>query len=263
MMSLTLPGALTVVRGMTVVARVSGVLVTAPGFSSNQIPRRFRIGVALVISAVIIPTLPDSWSPAVFAGHTSPFTLALLLGAEFLMGFTVSVFVLTVVETVSFAGGTVDINAGFAMAQSVDPSGEHSGTVFSVLFSQLFIILFFTLDAHHDLIRLIAHSFRTIGPGQFALTEGIYLGVTETSAAMFSEGFRMALPVFTALLCINVAMGFIAKFGQEFNVLMLSFPIRIGTGLLVLSASIPLVVQLIRGHVGSLLEWIEALLGGA
>jgi flagellar biosynthesis protein FliR len=45
-------------------------------------------------------------------------------------------------------------------------------------------------------------------------------------------------------LLINVALGLMTRFGEEFEVLMLAFPIRIAVGFFVMAATIPVWVHL-------------------
>jgi hypothetical protein len=55
----------------------------------------------------------------------------------------------------------------------------------------------------------------------------------ELGSRIFSEGFRLSLPIFAVILTINIAMALITKFAQEFQVMMLSFPLRLAVGLFV------------------------------
>ncbi len=45
------------------------------------------------------------------------------------------------------------------------------------------------------------------------------------------------------MFILNLCMGIISRFGQDFQVLMLSFPIRLGVGLLLLIVLMPAFVN--------------------
>ncbi|HUE96615.1 MAG TPA: flagellar biosynthetic protein FliR, partial [Longimicrobiaceae bacterium] len=58
---------------------------------------------------------------------------------------------------------------------------------------------------------------------------------------LFLLGTRFAAPVIATVLLANVAIAVLGRAAPQLNVLAVAFPIQIGLGLLVLSASIPLV----------------------
>jgi len=243
-----------------VLARVSGVFLGLPVLGSTLVPKRTRLLCALAVSAALLPALPRMWSADKFVAFLDMPGLLSLLASEFLLGFVVMLIVRFLLECMTVGGSIIDRNMGFGMARAINPALNASTTVVSVLFAQIFTVLFLTVNAHHDLIRLTAYSFGSVAPASFRLTGAMYEQVRSCGLSMFAEGFRMALPLFAMVLFVNICMAFMARFGREFNVLMLSFPLRIGLGMFVLFLTIPVVVHLCRDRIGVTLDIVAGLL---
>ena len=54
---------------------------------------------------------------------------------------------------------------------------------------------------------------------------------------------RVAAPVMITLLLTDVALGIVARTVPQMNIFIVGFPLKIGVGLLMLGAGLPLVMQ--------------------
>ncbi len=120
----------------------------------------------------------------------------------------------------------------------------------------IFYMSFLIIDGHHEIIRIAVGSFKVLGAGEFMLSEGIVYGAVEASSQIFRLGLKLALPVFTVILIVNIGMGLLARIGQDFPVLMLSFPIRIGLGLTILGIMFPTIISIAKHVNGEITEWM-------
>ena len=68
----------------------------------------------------------------------------------------------------------------------------------------------------------------------------------EISAKLVLIGLKLSLPVLAITFMVDVGLAMMTRFGPEFQVLMVAFPIRIGLGLFVLVATAPVLVPMAR-----------------
>lgn len=244
---------------MVVVARVTGFMLGIPALSDATIPLRLRTAFALVLSWVLAASLPASYVEVCSQIANLP-SLLLLLGTELMFGLTVALGTRLIMETVKFAGGLIDRDLGLAMSEFFNPAIEDTTTICAALLLQVFLVLFMTLNAHHELIRLLGVSFSRVGPGVLLLDKAIEGGVYGLASRLFIDAFCLTLPIFAMVALTNLVLALMARFAQEFEVMMLSFPVRLGGGLLILAAMTPMFVHAFRGLNESMSSWVNWLM---
>jgi flagellar biosynthetic protein FliR len=82
----------------------------------------------------------------------------------------------------------------------------------------------------------------------------------------FVAAVQIAAPIIAALLLTNVGMGIVARLVPQMNVFILSFPVTIGVGLIMLAGALPYYAGLLRGLFGQLqssMRTVMQLLAGA
>ncbi|MCJ8332443.1 MAG: flagellar biosynthetic protein FliR, partial [Lentisphaeria bacterium] len=193
-------------------------------------------------SFLVLPGLPKEWNPNAF-GEFGIWELSAMMASELCLGITIAVMSRIMMETVVLGGHLMDRDMGFAMASIMDPGAEGQRTVISLIFLNVLLLIFVIIDAHHDFLRIALISFDTIGPGEFVMNDTVNNTIIDFTANMFLVGFKISLPIFCVILIINIGMAFMAKFGQEFEVMMLSFPVRLGLGLFTVVMLLPIIIQ--------------------
>jgi flagellar biosynthetic protein FliR len=205
---------------------------------------RWRLLLAAAITLVLGPVLPAGWQLPRAGGTLGLPYLALLLGSELMLGIMVSLFVHVMFEIFSFAGTVVGIDMAFEFAQQVDPTLEQQSSAMSVFMTQMFTLVFVSLGGIELLVQVAALSVRRLPPGTAATATVGLPPLIACVGQMFATGFQIALPIFCVALLVNVALGLMTRFGEEFEVLMLAFPVRIAVGFFVMAAAIPVWVHL-------------------
>jgi flagellar biosynthetic protein FliR len=98
-------------------------------------------------------------------------------------------------------------------------------------------------------------------PGHLFLKEDHMISIIETSNDIFIHSFQLALPIIAIMFLINVCMGIISRFGEDFQVLMLSFPIRLGVGLTLLISLLPIISNYFIIYSENILDNLGNILG--
>jgi len=249
-----------VIKYFAVFARIAAFTMTVPLYNAQQIPKRHKALLVLVLTFVLVPVLPDYWQSDVFNHQWGLISVLQLVCSEIFLGLTISVFVMIMLEVLQFGGATVDRQMGFTMAKIVDPTLGTQTSVYASVFMQVFLIMFLVLNGHLDVIRLIVVSFDTLHPMAFRVDGDLAEAAVETSTMIFSMGMQIAMPVFVAILFVNIAMGLISRIGQDFPVLMLSFPLRIGIGMILMISLFPIFVTICRDMNYQLIEIVSQII---
>ncbi|HWT07139.1 MAG TPA: flagellar biosynthetic protein FliR [Xanthomonadales bacterium] len=219
---------------LLVLVRVSAMLFLVPIFSQTQIPRLVRFGLGLLLSFVIVRTVP----PMAPLGGLGMLTVAIL--AQVFVGLVFGFVAFLLFTGIQFAGEIIDIQIGFAVVNIINPLTSQSVTVIGEFQLALATLLYLAADAHHTLIAGIAGSFQLV-PLPFAGAPELVAGdVVRFFAQSLFIVFQIAAPVAVALFLVNVMLGLMARVAPQMNVFIVGFPIQISVGLIMLIVSLPL-----------------------
>ena len=229
-MPLLLPPAL-------VLARTSAMVMTLPIFGSQSVPMRVRAGLALLLTIFFGLLLPP---PALAAGPVAWPAAVLLMGWEVLTGVALGLSIRLVYLFVQQAGQLAGRQLGFMDAGVFDPvSGERSRPM-AMLFQTVFAVFFLMADGHHLLLRAVHASFRAFPPGRTPTAGALASTVLGAGSTMLLLALKLAAPMLAAFIILSVLLGVLARVLPEMNILLASFPLRVGLGLFMASQMIPL-----------------------
>jgi flagellar biosynthetic protein FliR len=250
-----------IVKYFAVFSRIAAFTMSAPLYSSKQIPMKYKIAFVMLLTIVLVPNLPDYWKNEAFEKAWTLHDLFFLILSEVALGFVISMFVMIMLEILLFAGATIDQQMGFSMARIIDPTLDTQASIYASIFIQLFIVMFLIFNGHLDVIKLIVLSFDNLNPSTFHINAELTESIVWYSSRIFAVGLQIAMPIFVAILFVNIAMGLISRIGQDFPVLMLSFPLRIGIGLSMMISLMPIIIVVCRGMVDRFIDIMVQILG--
>jgi flagellar biosynthetic protein FliR len=235
-----------------VLARISGLMATAPVLGHLTVPVRVRAGFAGVLAAALAPVV----TPAPEAA--SLFAVAGLVAVEGAVGVVIGLAAQLVLAGVQLGGQLAGIQMGFGIVNLIDPQTHAQVSVIAQWEQLLALLVFLVLDVHHLLLQALIGSFQAAPPGAVLISAASLYGVVALAADLFVVGVRVAAPVLVALLLTNGALGVLARTVPQLNVFVVGFPLNIGVGLIVLGASLPFTFRLLAGRFAEL----EPTLGG-
>ena len=217
-------------------ARITAFFATLPIFSHRTLPMRVRVATAIVLTvffAKVVPIAPTALRDAHWLAAT------VLMVREVLAGLALGLAVSLVFMAVSQGGIMLGRQMGMAMASVLDPStGERSQPV-SLLFQMTFMLLFLVSGGHHVLLRVIKESYEIFPIGTTPEIGSMVTGVVTAGSAMLSYGLRLVAPMIGAFMLLSVALGIAARAMPELNILMISFPMRVGLGFFIAAMIMP------------------------
>ncbi|MBI5584054.1 MAG: flagellar biosynthetic protein FliR [Deltaproteobacteria bacterium] len=211
-----------------VLIRVASILFLMPLLGTRYVPLLVKVGLALVCSLIILPLVAVEVQGALF----EPAGFVFYLLAELMIGLSLGLSIKLIFSGIQLAGEFIGYQMGLAMASLVDPQSGVNTTVVAEFNYLAGLLLFLSLDGHHWFFRALVESFREIVPGGMQLKSGLYLYFLQVSGKMFVVAVKLAAPVTAIVLFSQIALGLTARMVPQINLLMASFPLTIGLGLL-------------------------------
>lgn len=239
---------------LVLVSRIGGLLAALPVFSGRTIPIKVKLGLVLALSLMLAPSIPMpsvSMDPVILAGG---------MLSEMTIGVTIGLAVRLMFGALEVAGELLGIQMGFGAVHLFDPTTSQQTPMVAQFFTMLASLIFLSLNAHLFAMATIIHSYEAIPAFGAHLSSHLGEEILLLSQRMFTIGLKLSAPVLIAILLINVLMALLGRAVPQVQVFVLSFPITIAGGLLVLSLGMPFTVALIGSEFEQLQLTIEALL---
>ena len=215
-------------------SRILGLLASAPVFNNAATPVRVRLIAGLAIALALVPALPPL--PAIPASSWIGLAVMaeqILIGV--LLGFTLRL----AFAAVDVAGELIGLQMGLSFATFFDPDSGGQTPVVSEFLGLLTALIFLALNGHLLTLTVLAESFTLLPVSTTPIHAAAFASLMAWSATLFSTGLLLALPLITALLIANIALGVLARIAQQLNLFAVGFPVTLALGFLVLLLSLP------------------------
>jgi len=218
--------------------RISGIVVMMPFFGSDNVPRLVKIGLALVITMVLVPTI-DTVSVVL---PDNLVLYVLMMGKELLVGMLLGFVATILFNGIQFAGGLVGFQMGLRIGNVFDPMSEEQISVIGSMQNLLAILIYLSMNWDHFLFKAMAASFHVIPVAGVALEGQLAVELARMTADLFVIALKMGAPILAALFLADVALGFIARTAPQINIFIIGFPVKVGLGIVLLGISLPFFV---------------------
>ncbi|MCP4751439.1 MAG: flagellar biosynthetic protein FliR [Proteobacteria bacterium] len=222
-----------------IVLRISGIFVTAPVLSSENVPRALRVYMALICALVLFNVVPTVKIPLTM-NVADYFLLAV---KELMIGLLLGVVPRIMFAAIDFAGTIIGFQMGLSLANVVDPQTDLQVSIIASFEGMLATFLFIVLDGHHIFFEAITISYREIPVGGFLFTSNKIDYLLRIMGDLVIIGLKLGAPLIVAMLLANVIMGFMARSIPQMNIFIVGFPFTIGLGLILLILGMPHLVQ--------------------
>jgi flagellar biosynthesis protein FliR len=229
---------------LLIATRMGGLFLVAPIFSSHAVPAKVRLSLLLIISFAVMLSLPTGAAPSLEVT-----SLIVSLFGEGAVGAAAGLSARIVLAAVETAGQLLGTPMGMGFANAVDPMSGGNRVVTSRFLGLIATMAFLALNVHHVLLSMIAQSFQVLPPGYAVPSLVSSKLLLENAAFIFDGAVRLAAPVMIVLLGVMATVGLLARVAPKMNLLVLSFAISVGLGLLTFRSVLPDMVAWIRGVV--------------
>ena len=225
---------------LLILLRVSALLIVAPIFGHRLFLARAKVGLAVMVSMVIFPTVDRFDVPVGFLPY------AVMMVGEVIMGLVIGYAVLLLFIGIQFAGQLAGLQMGFGIVNVIDPASHDQVSIIGQFLNILAILLMLTLDGHHTILNGLLTSFDAVPLGGVVLKTPVAHKMISLTAEVFVIAIKVSAPIMIALFLISTAMGVLARTVPQMNVFIVGFPVQLAVGMSVLMAALPLFQILIE-----------------
>lgn len=214
-------------------ARILGLIATAPILNNRAIPARIRMGFGAAMTLALIPALP----PSGLVVGSWPGLLALL--QQMLIGIALGFSMRVVFTAIDLAGELIGLQMGLGFAMFYDPDNAAQSPVISEFLGLLAMLIFLSINGHLMLLAVIGNSFEWWPVGADLFPANGWMAIARWGSTIFSAGVMLALPVIAALLVVNIALAVLTRAAPTLNLFAIGFPVTLIAGFVMLLLSMP------------------------
>jgi len=215
--------------------RIAAFISILPVFNSKTIPITSRLGLAIFITAIIVPGLPNNYAIDPFSVQT-----VVLIANQILIGLLIGFSVRIIFSALETGGYMIGQTMGLGFAQMMDPANGVTIPVVSQFYTVLATLVFLLLNGHLLMLGVLVESFSTIPVGGNGLSDDGLWTLIEWSSWIFKGAVMIALPAVGALLIVNVAFGVMMRAAPQLNIFSIGFPISLMLGLFFIFITLPM-----------------------
>lgn len=204
-----------------VLARLSGLFLTAPFFASPVAPVRVRVAMLVSLAWLMYPLVAGRAPTAITLAQAAQGMVA-----ELLVGVAIGLSMGTLVAGIQIGGLMAGQQAGLALSQVFDPSVNEETSVVGQLYSIAALTLFLLVGGHRAILAALLDTFDAVPLMSFSLDESPVLLLVETMTSAFLLAIRLAGPVLIALMLLTLALGLLSRTIPQLNVLSVGFNLK-------------------------------------
>jgi flagellar biosynthetic protein FliR len=220
---------------LIVFARIGSALMLMPGIGDITVPMSIRLYFALALSFVLMPVLMP-FMPAEIPKE--PVAFILLEINEIIIGMFIGIMSQLMMNSMNLAGIFVAHATSLSSAFMFNPQMASQTTILNVFISFLITTMIFVTDLHHMLLLGLIDSYRVF-PMQHELMFGdMTLGIAQGVSDALRVGLMISAPFIVVAFGVFIAMGLVARLVPQIQVFIVSIPVQVLTGMVLLMTSI-------------------------
>ncbi|MHC1695476.1 MAG: flagellar biosynthetic protein FliR [Eubacteriales bacterium] len=233
---------------LLVFTRMTGMLLFNPFFARRNIPAVIKIGLALILSFMIMPTL------SVQIEYPSLFVFTVYLIKELLIGYVFGLVINIFISWIFMAGEIVDLQLGISMSKIYDPSSNVSMPLTGSIYNVLYILIFFVGNGHLSIIKIMARSCQIFPCGSDLFNTSVASFIVLLLGDAISLAAKMAMPILAIELLTEAGLGVLMRTVPQINVFVVGLQLKLLVGLYVIIAFLPSAANLMDDTTGVMFD---------
>ena len=237
-----------------VLARVSAAVMVMPGLGESDAPAVVRAGLAVGVSALILPAA----LPLIPSAGEAPLRILAMVAGELLVGLLLGWLAKLMALALTIAGQIAAVQIGLSSVLQTDPGlgAQTAGT--SRLLALAGPLLILSTGLYALPLEALSGSYRVFPPGALLPVGDAAQSVAQATGACFALSLRLAAPLLIAGLIWQTMLGLLARLVPSLQVFSLSMPGQVLGGLLVFGLVLK---QILDAWLGSVSAAFSALPG--
>ena len=212
-----------------ILIRLASFVFAAPFFNMANVPQRVKIGFSFCL-AILVYSLSSDMS----VEYNGMIEYAVIVVQEVIVGILLGLVTSLCVQIIMFAGKIIDMDIGISMAQLYDPTTRMQVGIMGNFYYYMMMLLLIISGMHQYLVAAIVETYKVIPIGGVKFSASIYTTLIGFMSDYFIIGFRIALPVFAAILVLNCVLAILARVSPQMNMFVVGMQLKIFVGIFVI-----------------------------
>lgn len=235
--------------------RMSALAFFLPGLSERAVPMRVKLGAAMAITLILIPTvLTDEVTPPITLSQATLMIIAEAVSGA-LIGFSIRIAIYTLQTAGAIASQTLSLSQLFGPTMDAGPESP-----IGTLLMMAGIVLAVSSGLHFEVVRVLIVSFEIMPLGVFPGVSETGQWAAERAAYSFAAALSLALPFVMIGFIYNLAIGAANRAMPQLMVAFVGIPAVTFAGLVLLAIAAPVVLSV---WLDMLQDILTTLMGGA
>lgn len=215
-------------------ARILALISSAPILGNKQIPIRIKIGLAMLITVIVAPTInvPGNIDPATAQG-------LLILIQQVLAGLAMGFSMRLIFTAIEMAGDLAGMQMGLGFASFYDPVNASYTPVLAQFLGIIAALAFLSTNGHLYMLAALADSFQAFPISSTLPSAAAFHTLAEWGTTIFTHALQLSMPLIGALMITNLALGILTRSAPQLNIFAVGFPITLSVGFATLALSLP------------------------
>lgn len=234
---------------MLAFGRIGAMVMLLPGLGEASIPVRIKLGIALVLTMVVLPLHRQAYQ----VDMQSLTPLIIMMVHEIIIGVVLGATARVTLSALEVAGAVIAQQVGLGFVTSVDPTQGQQGVLVGNFLTMLGITMLFATDSHHLMIAALSDSYKVFAPGELVPSGDVAALATRAFAAAFSLGLQLSAPFLVFGMVFNIGLGVLARLMPQMQVYFVGAPLSIMLGFVILS-------MVLAATMGSFVDYFGAVM---
>ena len=238
-----------------ILMRMSGFILLNPILGRKNIPVQVKTGIIFVLTLTVY-----SFSSGEAFDISSPLEYGFLLLKEFAAGYVVGFVTELFFFVITFDGFIMDFQMGLSMSTVYDPQSNAQLPVSGSLLQTFYLMLFFAVDGHLALLKILLSSAEIIPYGGILLTQDLAAKMIDLFSECVLMGVKFAFPILAAEFLMEMGVGILNKIVPQINVFVINIQLKITVGLTLLVFLISPIGEFLSNLVTVMIKSIQEIL---
>ena len=214
-----------------ILMRMSGFVLLNPILGRKNIPMLIKSAIIFILSVAIF-----SYSDKEIFVVSNMIEYGFLLIKEFFVGYVLGYITELFLFVISYAGFIMDFQMGLSMATVYDPQSNAQLPISGSLFQAYFVLLFFAVDGHLALMKILIGSASIVPYGGILITKELAWHILELFTECIVMAVKFSFPILAAEFLVEIGAGILNKIVPQINIFVINIQLKVivGLGLLVL-----------------------------
>lgn len=235
--------------------RITSYLFATQIFFPSGTPGIFKGAFSLIVSYGIVSSVDYNTLLSI----DNNYMLVFYAVSEVMTGLILGYITNLIFQVAKFAGGWMDLHAGFSMVSVFDPATKMSSTLLGNLSYFIGIVFFFIIGGQRLVIKLIVESIEIVPLGRTIVYQETTMDVINTIIQYFMLGVKIAIPVVIIIVITDICLGLISRTIPTIPVMILGMPIKNVLAFVTYLIILPIMINLIGTAIYNLQGIMEKL----